>query len=53
MIGYFSAGSEMTQFKPEWIILKAGLLGSCSQVDELTCPKDQGQGSCHGEIGGD
>jgi hypothetical protein len=29
--------------------LKAGLLGSCSQVNEFTGPKDQGQGSCHGK----
>jgi hypothetical protein len=35
----------MSQFKPDWIILNAGLLGSC----EFTGPKDKGQGSCHGK----
>ena len=31
------------------IILKAGLLGSCSQASEFTGPKDQGQRSRHEE----
>lgn len=41
----------MSQFKPDYIISKAGLLGNCSQVGEFTGPKDQGQGSHHRERG--
>jgi hypothetical protein len=49
LIGYFSVINEMSQFKPDYIILKAGLLGSCFQVSKFTGPKGQGQGSLHGE----
>jgi hypothetical protein len=30
-------------------ILNASLLGRCFLVGKFTGPKDQGQGSCHGE----
>ena len=30
MIGYFSTAGKMSQFNPDQIILKVGLLGSCS-----------------------
>lgn len=39
----------MSQFKPDWNILKAGSLGSCSQAGDFTGPKKGGQGSRHGE----
>jgi hypothetical protein len=39
VLGYFSTG-EVSQFKPDNIILKAGLLGSYSKVGEFTGPKD-------------
>jgi hypothetical protein len=39
----------MSQFKPDYVILKAGLLGSCSQVGKFICPKEGGQRSCHRE----
>jgi hypothetical protein len=35
LIGYFSATSQMSQFKPDWNILSAGLLGSCSVASSL------------------
>jgi hypothetical protein len=34
VINYFSAG-EMSQFKPDYIILKAGLLGSFSLAPRI------------------
>jgi hypothetical protein len=35
------------------LLLKTGLLGSCSRVDEFTGPKDQGQASNQGERRGE
>jgi hypothetical protein len=47
MIGYFFA-REMSQFKQDLNILKASLLGSCSQSGEFNVTKegDQGKGLC-------
>lgn len=35
MISYLSATSDISQFKPDYIILKAGLLGNCSQAPRI------------------
>jgi hypothetical protein len=46
LIDYFFAGG-MSQFKPDYIILKAGILGSCSCVSSLA-PRIDAPGD-HGE----
>jgi hypothetical protein len=35
LLGYFFAVGKMSQFKPDWISLKAGLLGSYSWASSL------------------
>jgi hypothetical protein len=50
MIGYFSTG-EISHFKPDSIILKAGLLRSCSLVSSLV-PRVEARGFTMGRWGG-
>jgi hypothetical protein len=50
IIGYFST-SEMSQFKADYIILKAGLLESCSRVSSLV-PRIEAGESPWGKKGG-
>jgi hypothetical protein len=57
MISYLSATSDISQFKPDYIILKAGLLGNCSQAPriearEVTTGKSIVVGMGCGRVGG-